>query len=531
MWNHRRGAGLCLVWLGLALLHSAPAISQAAITASTSEGGSAVVVPYYTVNDGWSTLINLTNTSRNSLAVKLRLLEARNGRDVLNFTVLLAPTDVWAGWLTADAMGRPVVRTNDRSCTVPLQLRDDALTADELAYSTSLNQLLPPGEPGRFTDHTATNGDPSRMSEGYIEIVTMGEAQRHGAEETIPWYASPVDGEPRDCARVEAAFGNQTDSWEGGISAIPGEAGSGDPVAREEGNYRALQSAQPLRVNVSLVNKAGGFAAGIPSTHLAGWGLGQNLVTATAYPWRLEPTLAAHEGLWSTGGLGAVDEALKAVEVGNEWTRNPATGASSDWVLTFPTKRYQSDEHVANVAAGCSAWRHKGSRDGGPDAVAGEVFDGWPEDDPDSPREVLSRFEVTGLREHLCPRLGHIPFQQDNDGRAEIYSVAYRILDRETGHSPWIEPAPGSAAIPPYAANVISIGSGTAESALRSAVPLFIDTGALGGGASNGWLRYRIAPEAGLTTRRAATGFVFKLRDFGDPSRNFSQATPHAYKR
>ena len=182
MRNHRRGAGLCVVWLGLALLHSAPAISQAAITASTSEGGSAVVVPYYTVNDGWSTLINLTNTSRNSLAVKLRLLEARNGRDVLNFTVLLAPTDVWAGWLSADAMGRPVVRTQDRSCTVPLQLRDDALTADELAYSTSLNQLLPPGEPGRFTDHTATNGDPSRMSEGYIEIVTMGEAQRHGAE-------------------------------------------------------------------------------------------------------------------------------------------------------------------------------------------------------------------------------------------------------------------------------------------------------------------------------------------------------------
>jgi len=537
MRSNKGSAHLRNGWMGIVLLLSAPVMAQEPITSSISEGGSAIVVPYYTVNESWSTLINLTNTTPNSLAVKLRLLEARNGRDVLNFVVLLAPTDVWAGWVSADPSGRPVVRTTDSSCTVPLAARDASLTASEIAYSRLAGETLPAGDPGRFTDHTGTDGDPSRMSEGYVEILAMGEAQGRGAEGSIPWYASTVGGQPRDCARVAAAFDHRTEAWDG-TGPIPGDAGAGDPLAREEGNYRALQSQQPLRANVTLVNQSRGMAAGIPSTHLAGWGLGENLVTAATFPWRLEPTLAADEGLWTTTGLSRVNDALLVTHVNNEWTRNAATGASADWVLTFPTKRYQTDEHYGDVYAGCSAWRNDSSSSGRISAAEGNVFEGWPADDPDSPRGVRSQIVVT-IASVTCPQLRYFgptfyesaPFQENNNGRREIPDIHYQILDREAGRGSMVKPVEGAADVPPYVANVLSIGTGTALSSLDSAIALPIDTGTLGNGAANGWMRYGFGGTAEQPASRAVTGFVFKLRDFGAPSQNFSQATSHGYQR
>ncbi|MEQ9478868.1 MAG: hypothetical protein RIK00_06060 [Algiphilus sp.] len=55
-----------------------PAAAQTTPVVSDDGQGSAIVVPYYTVNDGWQTLVNLTNTSENSIVVKFRLHESRN---------------------------------------------------------------------------------------------------------------------------------------------------------------------------------------------------------------------------------------------------------------------------------------------------------------------------------------------------------------------------------------------------------------------------------------------------------------------
>ena len=42
-------------------------------------------------------------------------------------------------------------------------------------------------------------------------------------------------------------------------------------------------------------------------------------------------------------GLTAVDFALEANTVVNEWANNPINGAATDWVIQFPTKGYHVD--------------------------------------------------------------------------------------------------------------------------------------------------------------------------------------------
>ncbi|TVR64845.1 MAG: hypothetical protein EA420_04545 [Candidatus Competibacteraceae bacterium] len=503
---------------------------------SNTGTGTAVFVPYYTINDGWRTLVNITNTSANSLAIKFRLHEARNSRDVLDFVVLLSPYDVWTAWVEEGADGRPFLQTTDRSCTVPISVRDSGANASELAYSNS------------FRDHLATDGDISRMSEGYIEVLVMGETEGEGEAPvdgnrgSTAWYAKHVNGEPRNCGFIQNDFVRRTATWTRGPADapndIPGEDGSGDPLARlgsgdptSTVGYGEIDTPAPLKVNASLVNRANGIAAGIESLHIAGWGDNQNLVTAQQFPWFLEPSLASSDGLWTTEALDDINEGIAAFTVANEWTNNPNTGALSDWVVTFPTKRFQTDEDALNIQAACSVWRNDGSEGGEVNGEFGDVWDGWP-DGATRPNQ---------LAEAECPDLGFPNvFQDGNDGRADL-SVQYDIFDREEGSitvtvdGPVVSPAPPPDVTIdnlPYEVNVLKIGRNAANlpSALDSLISLAIDTSALASNAESGWLRITYLGDgefAGYPT----TGFIFKARDFGNPMLNFGQATEHAYTR
>ncbi|MGM0554355.1 MAG: hypothetical protein ACQETK_11340, partial [Pseudomonadota bacterium] len=56
--------------LAAGLMSTSMLVSNAsAVTVSDNAAGSAAVVPYYTINDGWRTLLNVTNTTDNSLVI------------------------------------------------------------------------------------------------------------------------------------------------------------------------------------------------------------------------------------------------------------------------------------------------------------------------------------------------------------------------------------------------------------------------------------------------------------------------------
>lgn len=61
------------------------------------------LVPYYTVQSGFDTYLNITNTdTRNGKAVKVRFRAGGNGDSLFDFTVLLSPGDKWLAAITLD---------------------------------------------------------------------------------------------------------------------------------------------------------------------------------------------------------------------------------------------------------------------------------------------------------------------------------------------------------------------------------------------------------------------------------------------
>ena len=502
---------------GAALLSAAqvmlPEQQASAQTVDRLGAGSALVFPYYTVRDGWKTLINVTNTTPYHLATKIRIHEAHNTRDVLDFVVMLSPYDVWTAWLQPSAnptsLGAPQLFTNDASCTSPLNV--SGATASREAYINT------PGG-GQFAD----GGDASsaRMGEGYITMMVMGEWQPAAIANTTPWYAEHVAGVPRNCELADAnwvhdpAVGN----WAPPTGDVPGTMGSGDPVARGDGidgEYAEIISTHPLKGNLTLVNQGRGLAGGQEAIAIRGWGAGQNLVTAQQFPWFLEPTLPSHLGLWNLDGVFPVNAALNTWTLSNEWSNLPGTGAKTDWVVTFPTKAYHVDQDVDNIQAACTGWRRSGG-DG--------TYD-------DTRVCTLEPFEEV--------------FQDLPLGVSRI-TVQYDVFDREEGSfivvtdGTQISPAqPPEVQIDtfPYETNVMTIYNGdctTLLSILESEINQEINTSSLDSGACNGWLQVTFPQAGGAAAQRdagplPAVGFIFKGRDFGDPEISYGQIMDHAY--
>src|SRR5690606_41654322 len=86
--------------------------------------GLVLVYPYYSTQGGNDTLLSVVNTATVAKAVKVRFLEGRNSREVLDFNLYLSPFDVWTAGIFAipeGEFGYPAagVFTRDRSCTAP----------------------------------------------------------------------------------------------------------------------------------------------------------------------------------------------------------------------------------------------------------------------------------------------------------------------------------------------------------------------------------------------------------------------------
>ena len=89
--------------------------------------GQVLIYPYYTVQTAgvaqpFNSLLSVVNSTASAKAVKVRFLEGKNSREVLDFNLYLSPRDVWvAGILPAGvaAGGGAGVYTPDKSCTTP----------------------------------------------------------------------------------------------------------------------------------------------------------------------------------------------------------------------------------------------------------------------------------------------------------------------------------------------------------------------------------------------------------------------------
>ena len=358
---------------GISLIPSVQAVQLA-----TDGLGEALIVPYYTTRAGWNTLINITNTSAEAVAVKVRFHEGYNSRDVFDFNVVLSPYDVWNGWVENGTGNVPRFKTNDNSCTIPQIVPGGA---GQLFQGGGANGILAYTSPtGGIQAADGGPTDTERMREGYIVLMEMGSASS-GPAYNASLHSSA--GIPADCASLRTLFSTV---------GTGGDTGTGITALRAAfPNYVA----NPLKGSFSLVNSGLGQNAAGTMTTLADFFVkptaGNSLVTLQLSPTGvggsgsllssfLEPDLHSTNTpgfvLWDggatattaevattaqlgpdqvLGGIDAVSFVLGRTNVVNQWARNTdATNGwatASDWVVTFPTKRFYTDQATHQFAA------------------------------------------------------------------------------------------------------------------------------------------------------------------------------------
>lgn len=321
--------------------------------------GQVLIYPYYTVQSGNQTLLSIVNTANVAKGVKVRFLEGRNSREVLDFHLYLSEYDVWTATVFAipeGFEGHPAagVLTRDRSCTVPTIFGNPGQpTINGTTYIPFVNFAF------AGLDHPAsaagTLSSLERTREGYVEVIEM--VNLTGAAATAARHGG--NGIPANCGALNAR-------WDGGIWANDG--GVADTV-RPNG-----QGA--LFGNAMIVNAAAGTIAGYAADAIEGFSyerlhfppgdaepdlsfvndpnplsdpsLPATNSQATAYVFEFGRLISATYNTAAPGGFGKID-ALSALYASPVVMNEYYLGSSdlvqtdSEWVVTFPTKRYYVD--------------------------------------------------------------------------------------------------------------------------------------------------------------------------------------------
>ncbi|HRF43168.1 MAG TPA: hypothetical protein PLD30_02850 [Candidatus Competibacteraceae bacterium] len=351
--------------MGVVLGGIGMAPSTQAMNLATDGLGQVLIFPYYTVQGGWATLFNITNTSDQIVAAKVRFHESLNSRDVFDFNVVMSPRDVWNGWVANNGNG-PSFFTADTTCTTLSPLPVNLATEGVPFVSPAL------GTDGTiaYTGAAADGGSTAvtRMNEGYVEIITMAISAEPPATPVTPGStllrgALHINGAaPTGCNDLAAAF------------LTPGGGAGGTDFGTLGLWFVTPAGLNPLKGSYNLLNGAEGWtASGVPTT-IANFTTA-SLLTMTLPPNPpvvpfdlsfLEPSLnsgntapvgtgqddAALSVGAAAGGVNAVSGLLARTHVINQWSRitdaSNAWVTATDWVLTFPTKAFYVDNWPAS---------------------------------------------------------------------------------------------------------------------------------------------------------------------------------------
>ena len=316
--------------------------------------GQALIYPYYTVNGGNQTLLSVVNTADNVKAVKVRVLESRNSREVIDFNLYLSAFDVWTGTIfTLDATGNGAgnLITLDRSCTVP------AIFGNTTLPTVNGNRYVPFrnfGYTGSFADGGGSGLD--RTREGHFEMIEMGILQNGTGAGQLAEEATHVNSVPLNCSRLVAAWSqNPVGVWAGTSSQNAANT-TNSPTGGLFGAAAVVDvvNGTMLAYNAEAID--GFFFTGNDADDLH-FPPGNTLPTlnnartsaalspVTSYVFSSGPTSSVIQSSWARG-IDAVSATYMVDALYNEYATAADVGAESEWVINFPTKRFYVD-HTA----------------------------------------------------------------------------------------------------------------------------------------------------------------------------------------
>ncbi len=347
-------ATLAIAFAGALL---APMDCAHAVQLSTDGIGQVLIYPYYTVSGGKQTVFSITNMTEQTKAVRVRVNEARNGKDVLNFNLYLARYDTWVGALflpSIDSESPARLITQDRSCTVPridpiarpagVDLRSDSYTGSERDHPLTL---------------AATLGSPARTREGFIEVIEMGELRYGDMPLQLAEAANPPIGGnlPLNCDALVSAWtpNNYDRNW-----VVDSTQQIDMPKGGLFGYASIIDVAEGTMLSVGATALTGFYTdASAPGGLNAAPGSARpSLKDARSGSGRVTANVTLRDGRTRTesfpdsAAIDAVSLALLQTRVINDFLIDPALGASTEWVLTYPTKRFYVDAHSGGYPSG-----------------------------------------------------------------------------------------------------------------------------------------------------------------------------------
>jgi hypothetical protein len=327
-------------------------LATAQMYVNTEHTGEALIFPFYSAQNGNDTLISIANTTADTKAVKVRIIESQESEEVLDFNLYMSPQDHFAFAITADGDGAKLV-TADTSCTVP------AITDGEQAFTDLL--LL---EAAAGDDPAQVLGDAaSREQIGYIEVIEMGQV----VDADLVTAITHVDGVPADCSVVVDAW-SIVDDVEGAWYADAngeevGVDGSEDANVGTTGMGAAWNGGGLYGV-ATVINVAEGTAFGYDAVAIENLVDDGNTGSVLHYaPGDTRPdftdtaisttasvaidgelvTYTNNDVLANSTPYNTVSAVLMSDSISNDYVVDPTINALTDWIVTMPTKSHYED--------------------------------------------------------------------------------------------------------------------------------------------------------------------------------------------
>jgi hypothetical protein len=314
--------------------------------------GQVLIYPYFTSNDGNQTVLSVVNTTNDAKAVKVRFLEGFNSREVLDFNLYMSHHDVWVGAVFNDD-GTPSLAITDTSCTVPY------LQGGEPG-DTAIQPFLNLAYAGKYSD-----GGPEgieRAAEGHIEVIEMGTLIGDSADDATHTTLQEKDDDgnvirewwaPEDCDQLVENWTEYTNSTPDGIWWE--EAQSGDGQAHTD----TTRNSGGLFGGAAIVNTDNGTMFSYDAIALQGYDTTDDGVHYE--PGDINPSLDDGSENSATIFFGVPQNTAVTLEdyprsvdaisalfmhenLMNEYVTDPDVAASTEWVVTFPTKAFYVDE-------------------------------------------------------------------------------------------------------------------------------------------------------------------------------------------
>ncbi|MGA9829012.1 MAG: hypothetical protein WBQ57_11870, partial [Rhodanobacteraceae bacterium] len=300
--------------------------------------GQVLIYPYYTVNNNQATEISVVNTTGIAKSVKVRFLEGYDSREVLDFNLFLSKYDVWTasifdlGPAIGDDPAGAAITTSDNSCTAP------AIANSSLPTIPGTDKHYQPFLTTAYQDDGGPT-DVTRTREGHIEMIQMTDL-----DGSLGSAVTHSGGVPADCGAVQGLTAGDLAGTADADPPTGGLFGAGAIFNVAEGVFYGYNADAVDGFTISPL-----FSGQESTTPQLADANSDAFGNAISYVFNngalITSTYAA------ANAIDAVSAVFTSESLFNEYNVDADVGSNTDWVVTFPTKRFYVDPDIVGSTA------------------------------------------------------------------------------------------------------------------------------------------------------------------------------------